>query len=471
MFEEPCLPAGNDEVPSYGAVSTTESGTSKKQELSEFIDEQGWKPGHWLIIASVGCLKCFVASAVTSLPFLLEDIGAEFDAGRTIVALVAGSFLVGSILGTLSAGPLNDAFGRRTLLLAAVCFGAFFCLLHLVIIDLWHLMLIRALIGVCFGACVTVVNVYVVEFMPTSSRGWGIVIASIGWKVGSIYGIFLPWAFPHQWRFVLTCPSIPGLLAVAMFALCAPESPRWLLTQGRDDQGTRVLQKLLGLSELPNVCCKASEHISHGADCSAGLERLKLLFSASTCCVTVVATSIWFLNTSVSYAWGLWGPEILMRLSGAARMQPEAFIIAEVVSFVTVLGFAYVIDYLPRRQMLMVTCASVAFISMLMALLPSNMVLIVSLFVVMSIPWEFLWAVKIVYTKEAFATELRGTATGVVIFAGRIGGALVPIVIGWRLDDSVMGAVLIMAAMMLAAAVVSFFIPAETCQKKLQDVV
>jgi len=469
MVEEPCLPGGGV-GPGYGAASEAES-TPGPHELSDFIDEQGWQPQHWVIICVVASLKCYIASSVTSLPFLLGEIQKEFEVGRTAVAAVAASLLVGGIFGTFLGGVGSDAFGRRNLLLVAVVLGVLFSFGHLVVVELWHLLIVRSMIGMSFGAIVAVANVYLVEFMPTNSRGFGILMAGMGWKVGSVFGFVMPWLFQRQWRLVLAGPVVPGILAMILFALCAPESPRWLLTQGKTEQGRAVLQRLFGLSSPPSVSCRGYEKVSHVADCSSGLKRVRLLFAPPTWFVTVTVITLWFFNVSASYSWGLWGPEILMMLLQTESMPYHVFIIAEIMGVFVSLGFAFVLDRLPRRPLLTAACAAVSAMSALIVILPPLKVVILTLFIAMGLPWELIWVTKIVYTKEAFATELRGTATGLVTFAGRVGGAIVPIFVGWRLDASVSGAVLPIAGLMMAGAVAAFFIPVETCQKKLKDIV
>lgn len=437
--------------------------------MSEFIDYQGWRTRHYVILGSVAVIKIFLACCVSSFPYIIEELQAEFQTNRTTVSMVAGCILLGAIAGTFLGGTLSDLCGRRSVLLVAVLSGSLLVLIHLLIIELWQLVLLRVMLGVCFGAVVAVMNVYLVEFVPSNSRGWCICLAGLGWKVGSILGIGLAWALQGQWRVALSGPIVPGLFAVMVLACLAPESPRWLLIHGREDEASAVLQRLFGLDHPPKVFCVGAKTVSDSKFWSVWV-RIQELFGRSIRLVTVLTLVVWMCNLGVGYAWGLWGPEIAKLLLHSDEIPYVFFIWSEAITGAAQIGYAFVLDHLGRRPVISTGLMAASLIMALLLVVPHEHLIVFVMLVLIDLPWGLAWVAKIAYTKEAFATELRGTATGFFNFWGRISGASLPILIGFLLGLSIAHAVLTMVALLLCAGMTAFLIPIETCQKPIKDV-
>jgi MFS family permease len=231
----------------YGTIATL---PRDSEELSQFIDSEGWRPQHYLIVFYVAAVKAFCGCTVGSFPFILIELEKEFNVGRAQVASAAGCLLFGSIIGAYIGGNMSDAAGRRTTLLFAATVGSFLSLLHLLVTQLWHLCCVRFLLGITFGNIVSCMNVYLIEFMPSSTRGWCICIAGLGWKVGAIYGVVLAWVIEDNWRLVLSGGTVPGLLAAAVFFFLCPREPSMALLERRGHGGGT------GLAE--NLCERKS---------------------------------------------------------------------------------------------------------------------------------------------------------------------------------------------------------------------
>src|SRR3954463_6242452 len=177
----------------------------------------------------------------------LEPMKADLGLTAAGEGLVTSTLLVGAALGALVCGRVNDVLGRkRTLTILAVFFfvgtlgGVFAPSLEMMIPS-------RVILGFAVGGASVTVPVYLAELAPTERRGGlagrnelAIVVGQmlafiINAIIGNVWG-------EHEgvWRYMLAVAAIP---AVALFVgmMRMPESPRWLISKGRQDEALAVL--------------------------------------------------------------------------------------------------------------------------------------------------------------------------------------------------------------------------------------
>jgi major inositol transporter-like SP family MFS transporter len=172
------------------------------------------------------------------------------DLGLTPITegIVTSSLLFGAAAGAVGGGRLADTWGRRkTIILLAVLFlvGALSC----VFAPNFEVMVVgRVILGLAVGGASSVVPVYLAELAPYEIRGslagrneLMIVIGQLAaFAVNAIIGNL--WSeFGGVWRIMLAVAAVP---AVALFfgMLRMPESPRWLISQGRTQDALAVLK-------------------------------------------------------------------------------------------------------------------------------------------------------------------------------------------------------------------------------------
>uniref|UniRef100_A0A2P2KV51 Sugar transporter n=1 Tax=Rhizophora mucronata TaxID=61149 RepID=A0A2P2KV51_RHIMU len=109
------------------------------------------------------------------------------------------------------------------------------------------LMVARFVAGVGVGYALMIAPVYTAEVSPASIRGFLTSFPEVFINFGILLGYVSNFAFsklPENlgWRFMLGVGAIPSIfLAVGVLAM--PESPRWLVMQGRLGDAKRVLDK------------------------------------------------------------------------------------------------------------------------------------------------------------------------------------------------------------------------------------
>ncbi|XP_030462586.1 probable polyol transporter 6 [Syzygium oleosum] len=173
--------------------------------------------------------------------FIKEDLKIK----DTRVAILAGILNICALVGSLIAGRTSDYIGRRyTIVLAAVIF-----LLGSVIMGYGPsyaiLMTGRCIAGIGVGFALMIAPVYSAEISSATHRGFLTSLPEIGISVGILLGYVSNYFFAKLtlklgWRMMLGVAAIPSL-ALAFGILKMPESPRWLVLQGRLAEAKRVL--------------------------------------------------------------------------------------------------------------------------------------------------------------------------------------------------------------------------------------
>lgn len=179
-----------------------------------------------------------------ALPFMSESLGLNaFREG-----LVASSLLLGAAIGAVAGGRLSDYNGRRkNILYLAVLFfvGAVGCTLAP---NVAVMVTFRFLLGLAVGGASVTVPTYLAELSPAEKRG-RMVTQNELMIVGGQLLAFVSNAIlgnmmaddVHVWRYMLAIAALPAiLLFIGMLKM--PESPRWLMSKGREQEALRALR-------------------------------------------------------------------------------------------------------------------------------------------------------------------------------------------------------------------------------------
>nr|GMC83389.1 polyol transporter 5-like [Ipomoea batatas]GMC85395.1 polyol transporter 5-like [Ipomoea batatas] len=163
------------------------------------------------------------------------------------VELLVGSLAVFSLFGSAAAGRTSDLIGRRyTMVVASVIFFAGALLMGFAT-NYAFLMVGRFVAGVGVGYALMVAPVYTAEVSPASSRGFLTSFPEVFINAGILLGYVSNFAFSKlpthlSWRFMLGVGAIPSVF-LGLGVLAMPESPRWLVMQGRLGEARQVLNK------------------------------------------------------------------------------------------------------------------------------------------------------------------------------------------------------------------------------------
>jgi sugar porter (SP) family MFS transporter len=191
-------------------------------------------------IAALGGFLFGYDTGVISAALLF--ISSQFQLSDNAKQVVVASLLVGAIVGVASGGQIMDRVGRRHALFLASLVFTLGALVSAVSVSTTMLIVSRLVLGLAIGASSVVVPAYIAEIAPKEKRGALVTLyqmqITIGIFVSYLVGYWL--SDSGNWRWMLGLAGVPSL--IMLFGLfLVPESPRWLLSQGRRDEAERAL--------------------------------------------------------------------------------------------------------------------------------------------------------------------------------------------------------------------------------------
>jgi len=180
----------------------------------------------------------------------LKPLSADLGLTSFTEGFVVSILIFGAAIGAITGGALSDRFGRRhNIIMLAVVFGL--ATLGCVFAPSWPILAaFRFVLGLAVGGASATVPVYLAEVAPVERRG-GIVTRNEVMIVSGQFAAFIINAIifnvwgEHNgiWRIMLVVAVLP---AVALFIgmMRMPESPRWLVSKGREDEALAVLEQV-----------------------------------------------------------------------------------------------------------------------------------------------------------------------------------------------------------------------------------
>ncbi|KAF2151515.1 general substrate transporter [Myriangium duriaei CBS 260.36] len=282
------------------------------------------------------------------------------------VGAVVSLFTGGAFFGAAFAGVTGDALGRRlTILLGAVIF----CLgggLQTGAHNISYFYAGRALAGLGVGFMVMIIPPYQAEISQSSIRGRITGLQQFMLGIGAAVAVWIDYGTNqhiantnnNQWRVPLGIQIIPaGILALLI--LLFPESPRWLMEKGREQDALATLARLHAHGDQNNSLVVAEfEHIQAAIahEHEAGARGYKDLFTDRSCfrrliLVTALQASVQMTGVSaIQY----FSPEIYKGLNIGTTAALKYQGISNVLSILAQLCTILFIDYTGRRWTLIV---------------------------------------------------------------------------------------------------------------------
>ncbi|KAK9691850.1 hypothetical protein RND81_09G223900 [Saponaria officinalis] len=170
---------------------------------------------------------------------IIEELGLSTSENSLFVSINN----VGSAMGAILCGKLADYLGRRRALGLADILYVLGWLSIAVAQDAWLLDLGRWMLGVAMSICTFVIPIYIAEFAPQNLRGGFVVLYMLMCSVGSslvfLLGLIVPW------RTLALIGIIPSLVQI-ISVFFIPESPRWLMMIGKNEEFEAALRQFRG---------------------------------------------------------------------------------------------------------------------------------------------------------------------------------------------------------------------------------
>ena len=241
------------------------------------------------IVSFGGFVFGFDASVISGV---VGAVSTEFDLTPIQSGFVVAAPTLSGVFGTLVVGPLSDIFGRKRILIVIAFFYLISAITSAFATSYMMLVMARALGGFAFASLV-IAPMYIAEIAPAKLRGKLISINQLNIVVGlsvayfanyfilQLSGSSSDWVSHlgldgHTWRWMLGVEIIPAIIFFAGLFII-PDSPRWLVSAGREPEARNILQKLIPAEQIDNEVATIKN--SYSGDNIHLLDRVKALVS------------------------------------------------------------------------------------------------------------------------------------------------------------------------------------------------
>lgn len=227
---------------------------------------------------------------------LLKDPGWHLRGDEAGIILAMSG--LGTVLGSIGAGRLADAIGRkRTSFWCILTFSLFTVASVFTPTGAWGLLAaLRVLVGIGVGGMNIVSIPYVQDFVPTRQRGLLAGLTAVFIPLGLFLGSAASWIAGANWRLLIAFGGLPILLLFWLARL--PESPRFLQARGRREEARAALAWAL---QLPVEAVGALPPARPGASASFALVVSRHRRSLA---IVSLGSFCFIFGASVIQAWG-----------------------------------------------------------------------------------------------------------------------------------------------------------------------
>ncbi|WP_206680693.1 sugar porter family MFS transporter [Hymenobacter polaris] len=308
-------------------------------------------------VAALGGLLFGFDTAIINgaLVFLKKDFGLS-DAQTE---LAASAILFGAVAGAAVAGWLTDRYGRKRLLFGAAALFTVSALAAAVPRTLTEFVLARLAGGLAIGVASLLVPLYLAEIAPARIRGRLVTLN----QLAIVTGILLAYVASYyladlglaSWRWMFAAAAVPSLLFM-LTLLLVPESPRWLLGQGRDTEALGTLTRLNGPAAATAEAAEIQAALAEEQGEAASLSQPRLRRPLRIAVVLAVLQQVTGINTILYY-----GSLILTEHSGqSASSAIGANALIGGINFAGTIVALFVIDRVGRKPLLLLASGGMA---------------------------------------------------------------------------------------------------------------
>ncbi len=299
-----------------------------------------------------------------------DGLKTTFGLDDASLGFTVGSLLIGCAVGAFFAGRLADAIGRRMVMVLAALLFVFGALIQ-GLTDVHGIFVVaRFAGGMAVGAASVLSPLYISEMAPANIRGRLTTVQQVmiisGLTLAFVVNYFLAQSAGSSlgeiagrpaWRWMYLMQAVPAVVFLVALLLI-PESPRYLVSRGREDQARKVLTSLFGAEEAERKIGEirasfSADHRPSFRDVAAPGTVFRPIVWAGI----MLATFQQFVGINIIFYYG----ETLWKLAGVSEeVALERNIISGLVSIAAVFAALLVIDRIGRKPLLLIGSAGMA---------------------------------------------------------------------------------------------------------------
>lgn len=447
-----------------GALAPSKCSRYRLRDVAEF-SARGLLPGvdvNLSLVPTESCLdgweydqSSYISTIVTEWDLVCDDSWKK--------PLTSSVFFCGVLTGSFLSGQLSDRYGRKIVLFVFMGVQTVFTLIQVFSPSWTVFCAFYFIVGMGHVSNYVAAFVLGAEILSPRVR----TVFSTG-GVCTFFGVgymLLPLAayFIRDWRMLLLCLSLPGFLYVP-FWWFIPESPRWLLSQGRVDEAVAIIKAAAKMNKIqppPVIFSPALKELQIQTNRAHNI--CDLFRSRNIRWVSITLFLIW--NTVAIAYFGL-----SLNTSNLHGSQYFNCFLSALVEMPAYFLSWVMFRWWSRRLSLCSTFSLGGLLLLLIQLLPSNMV---SLAIALEMTGKFslstAYAIVYAYSAEIYPTVLRNTAIGACSMAARIGSITAPFFIHLR-SYSVSLPYILMGSLTVGSGLLSLLLP-ESYGMSLPDTI
>ena len=437
------------------------------------LDDAPMRPAHIGLLIVMAIAVTIDVMKPTTLAFVVPGMAQEYglrsplNPGGTVpVALLPLSGITGTVIGSFLWGWLGDRIGRRaSIMLAGIVFiSTSIC--GSMPDYIWNFVMCF-IMGLGVGGMLPIAYALMAETIPARHRGWVMVL--IGGDIAAAY-IITSWLASSlvpdfSWRILWLLGAPTGLLLILMNRWI-PESPRYLLANGRDAEARAVMEQYGA-----RVVEEPSELAAEVAVKSRWAELLRMPLLSQTTVVALLGVG----SGLVLFGFNLWIPTNLRKLGftevTADRILRDSALIG--FPFTFVVAWLYGFWSSKKTIILLTTVTAAALFGFAIAgdEVVSNRTLLYVLLVIPIWGINTVTAVLAVYSSEIYPTRIRSRGTGLAAGASKAGGVMIiALVVLGVAAPSIATTTLIGGIPMALAAIAMIVFGVETRKRSLEEI-
>ncbi|MGH3412950.1 MAG: MFS transporter [Marmoricola sp.] len=351
--------------------------------------------------------------------------------------LIPVAFFFGEFFGSIISGQIADRLGRKVVFnYDLLVFGIGMIVAGFVSTD-YLIGIFVFIAGLGVGGEFPVVDAYTAEMFPGKDRGrrmamvYTIAVLAAPLIAGLAYAVSHPTAGYYSWRALFWFIGFCGLV-VWVVRFRVPESPRWLESQGRNDEAHALLSRIEASDGLPDSAppsAPGADSTSAPAAVGATRSRLADAFAPDVRSRTIMMLVFQFFQSGVFYGFTALAP-VFLEKKGIDLVHTLQFSMVIYAGFFVGSIFSiFTIDKIERKWGIVLTAVIAGILGTAFATVNNEAATVVLGFFVTFTLWQFSNFLH-TYQAEVFPTRLRTTAAGLTYSISRISTSLWVYLIG-----------------------------------------
>ncbi|MEA2918361.1 MAG: transporter, putative metabolite:H+ symporter [Bradyrhizobium sp.] len=389
---------------------------------------------------------------------LLTNVKLSIFAGPAL--FVAATF-TGLFIGTFAFGYVADKYGRRTIFTYSMLWYSAATLVMAFQDSGFSVCLWRLIAGIGIGVELVTIDTYISELVPKAMRGrafafnQGVQFSVVPVVAFTAYMLvpISPFGF-DGWRWVVLIGST-GALFVWLLRRGIPESPRWLINQGRLDEADAVTSAIEAkvMADLGGAALPAPGN--HAVEIAKPVGRLAEIFEPRYRGRTTMLMIFQFFQTFGFYGFAAWVPTLIAQQTGInlGASLLYSFIIAIANPFGPLLAISFA-DKFERKWQLVGAACCIGVFGILFSF-QNAMPSLVLFGVLITLSNNVLSYSFHGYQAELFPARIRARAVGFTYSFSRISAVFASFIIAFFLQNAGTKGVFGLIAVAMAIVVIS----------------